>query len=238
MFTLGEILKTDEEKNLESMSNANNYNRWIYRNIKPYLGHKILEIGGGVGNMTRFFLKKKLVVSTDVTKYNINTLSKRYRLNRNFCAIMNDISVSGKELSGFSFDTIVCINVLEHIKDDLSALKNMNKLLEQNGHLILMVPAMRSIYGTVDKSDHHFRRYDKKPTIALVKKAGFSVSKSFFMNIPGFFGWYYHGRIKRLKLHPRGDISAFDRLVPVFEFFEKIFKPPFGLSLIIIAKKR
>jgi ubiquinone/menaquinone biosynthesis C-methylase UbiE len=228
---------TDEEKNLETMSKATNYNSWIYSNISKYLGRRILEIGGGVGSMTRFFTGKKLVVSTDINDYNIKALNYKFSKKKRFVSVKTDISKTVSDLKKFSFDTVVCINVLEHIKDDRQALKNMSSLLDSRGRLVLVLPAFSSLYGSIDRSDRHYRRYDRNPTIRNVEKAGFNVVKSHYMNLPGFFGWYYHGRILKANVHPEGDISLFDKLVPVFGFFEKIFKPPFGLSLIIIAEK-
>jgi SAM-dependent methyltransferase len=226
-----------EEKNLETMSKATNYNRWMFNNLRPYMRRRILEIGGGVGNMTRFFINRKLVVSTDVTAYSIRQLKKRFKRKKGFHALKKDISSTTSGLRKYKFDTVVCINVLEHIKDDRRALRNMHEVLDKHGRLVLLVPAFSSLYGSIDKADSHYRRYDRKPTIRKVRKAGFRIEKSFYMNVPGFFGWYYHNRILKAELHPEGDISLFDRLVPIFAFFEKIFKPPFGLSLIVIAKK-
>lgn len=229
---------TDEEKNLATMAKAANYNKWIFGNLAPYMGQRILEIGGGIGNMTRLFINKKLVVSTDITDHNIQKLEARFRKKKNFFAVKTDISKTTKDLKKFSFDTVVCINVLEHIKSDHRALKNMHSLLGKDGRLLLMLPAFSSLYGTIDRSDCHYRRYDKKHALKKINKAGFRIIKSFYMNLPGFFGWYYHGKILKTKLHPEGDISLFDRLVPVFSFLEMIIRPPFGLSLIVIAKKK
>lgn len=230
---------SDEEKNLEMMSNATNYNRWLFRNLRKYVGKRVLEIGGGIGNMTQFMITRQLVVSTDVTDYNISKLKFRFKNKKNFFAVKTDISrISAlKELTKFSFDTVVCINVLEHIKDDVEALKNMRSLLDRKGCLVLLVPAFSALYGTIDLADHHYRRYDKKTAIKKIKKAGFKIIKVYYMNVPGFFGWFYHGRILKKRVHLESDISLFDWLVPLFAFFEKLFRPPFGLSLIIIAEK-
>jgi ubiquinone/menaquinone biosynthesis C-methylase UbiE len=198
---------TAEEKNLATMSKATNYNKWLFQNISPYVGKRVLEIGSGVGSMTRFFISRKLVVSTDVTEYNIKKLKDCFKGKKNFSAIKTDISRTTKELENFKFDTVICINVLEHIKDDAAALRNMYSVLSKEGRLLLLVPAFSALYGTIDRADCHYRRYDKRPTINKVEKAGFNVSNVFYMNLPGFFGWYYHGKLVKAKLHPEGDIS-------------------------------
>jgi len=230
--------KSHEEKNLETMSKATNYNRWMFSNLSRYIGKNVLEIGGGIGNMTRLLLPgRKLVVSTDITGYNLRILKSRFKNRRSFFAVNTDISKDTAHLRRFSFDTVVCINVLEHIEKDVAALKNMNSLLNKGGKLVLLVPAFSALYGTIDKADGHHRRYDKKKTIKKVEAAGFEVMKCFYMNLPGFFGWFYHGRVLKAGLHPEGDISLFDKLVPIFSFFERILHPPFGLSLVVIARK-
>ena len=119
-----------EKKNLETMSKATNYNKWIFNNIKPYIGKEILEIGGGIGNMTRFFINQKLVVSTDIAEYNINKLKTNFKSRKNFFPVKTDISQTTSAQKKFSFDTIICINVLEHIKNDFAALRNMNSILK------------------------------------------------------------------------------------------------------------
>ncbi|MBW2967016.1 class I SAM-dependent methyltransferase [Candidatus Woesearchaeota archaeon] len=229
-----------EEKNLAIAGSAKNYNNWMFSNLSRFIGKQVLEIGGGIGSMTQFLVKGRTVVSTDITDYNIRKLNARFRKQRikgKFFAINTDISRTVSDVNRFRFDTVVCINVLEHIKNDRAALKNMHTVLDKGGRLVLLVPAFSRLYGTIDKSDSHYRRYDRKETVNQVRNAGFRIKNVFFMNMIGFFGWYYHGRILKAELHPSGDISLFDKLVPVFSFFEKIIKPPFGLSLIIIAEK-
>ena len=225
------------QKNLQLMGSAGNYNRWIHRTISPYIGSDILEIGCGVGAMTGFFINKRLVVGTDISMKNIRKIRKRFGRRSNFSVFNHDISKGMGPLRRFTFDTVLCINVLEHIKDDIAALSNSGKLLSRKGRLVLFLPAFQLLYGSVDRADRHYRRYDRKSISKKLKKAGFSIEKMFFMNLPGFFGWYYHSRILKASLHPKRDISLFDRLVPVFSFFENIIRPPFGLSLVVVAKK-
>ncbi|MFH1332864.1 MAG: class I SAM-dependent methyltransferase [archaeon] len=227
---------TSEEMNLETMSKASNYNKWIFDNIKGYLGKSVLEIGGGIGNMTSFFVDRSSIVSTDITSYNVDKLKDRFE-SKAFSAVKTDISKGVSDLAGFSFDTVVCINVLEHIENDSVALRNMSSVLNIGGKLVLLVPAFNFLYGTIDKSDNHYRRYDRSSICRLVGSSGFKVAHCAYMNVPGFFGWYYHGKILKKDTHPSGDISLFDRLVPAFSFVERILKPPFGLSLIVIADK-
>jgi len=226
-----------DQKNLEIMATAENYNKWIYNNIKGYLGKRILEVGCGIGNMTKFFLNRSLIVGTDINKEHLKSINHKFKNYKNFKALNLNIEKESGDLKKYKFDTVICINVLEHIKEDIQALKNMNNVLVEKGKLILFVPALQNIYGTIDESDHHYRRYNKKALIRKIKKAGFSIKKIYYMNFVSIFGWYYHGRILKRKTHPSSHISIFNKFINLISFFEKIVRPPVGLSLIAICKK-
>ena len=135
------------------------------------------------------------------------------------------------------FDSVVCINVLEHIEKDQKALQNMYSSLGKNGTLILMVSAFKRLYGSIDIADKHLRRYDKKEIKEKVVNAGFRIKKIFYMNFVGLLGWWYHSKLLKLKIHNKTDISRFDKVCLFFEFMENIIKPPIGLSLVIVAEK-
>ncbi|MCK5260227.1 MAG: class I SAM-dependent methyltransferase [Candidatus Omnitrophica bacterium] len=227
---------TAEEENLKIMKNVDNYNKWIYDNIKKHLGKNILEVGGGMGAMTGFLIRDRAVVSTDVSKKHIETLKKRFS-GKGYKAQLIDLSETTDSIEGHGFDTAVCINVLEHIGDDMNCLKNMYKLLNDNGKIVLVLPAFPFAFGTIDKSDNHYRRYDKK-IIPKLEKIGFKIIKSKYMNLPGLIGWIWHGKILKLQVHKQGDLSLFDKLVPLFAFCERVVPFLPGLSLIVIAEKK
>jgi ubiquinone/menaquinone biosynthesis C-methylase UbiE len=226
-----------ENKNLELMSGADNYNRWIYNNLKDDLGERIVEIGSGIGNMTSFLLGRELVVGTEISSPNIRKLKKKFSKQKNFKIKNYNIENEFTELKKHRPDTVLCINVLEHIKDDSKALKNMYRVLEKKGKLLLLVPASKLIYGTVDKADGHYRRYNKKELRMKLKDANFKILKERYMNLPGMIGWFYHGKILKIKIHKKNDLSLFNKLAPIFEFIEKRIPPPAGLSLIMVCKK-
>lgn len=227
----------DEVKNLKLMSKLDKYNNWIYDNVKEFLGERILEVGGGVGNFTEFILKKQLIISTDINEKHIITLNNKFKANKNFQAILIDVSKDISKIKEYKFDTAISINVLEHIKDDMYALKNMHKLLNKNGKMVLVLPAFQFAFGTIDKSDNHYRRYNKN-IIPKIEKIGFKIIKNRYMNLPGLVGWIWHGKILKLKIHKEGDLIIFNKLIPLFSFFEKIFPFLPGLSLIIIGEKK
>jgi len=227
----------NEKENLQIMKSANNYNRWIYDNIKEHVGKIILEIGSGMGAMTTFF-ENKTLVGLDVDSKAVKALNKKYNNNPDMVFFNIDLSKTLGHLSPESFDTALCINVLEHVLDDQAMLNNIHAVLKRKGKLVLMVPAFPLIYGSIDKADNHYRRYTKKDLQKKLGEANFNIEHSTYMNTPGFFGWVYHGKILKLDTHNPKDIGLFDKLAPTFQKIESIIPPMFGLSIITITQKK
>lgn len=220
------------------LSKIINYHKWIYEVIEPYLGNRILDVGCAIGNITCFFLNRELVVGLDPSENFVQTIKSKFSSYKNFQAIQADISNEETvNLKKKKFDTVTCLNVLEHIGDDVRALRNIHKILDNKGRLVLLVPAFKCLYGTVDKTDQHYRRYTKQELRLKLKKSGFIVEKQFYMNVLGIPGWYLNGKILKKPLVSHKSLAFYDRLVPVLAWFERKFKPPIGLSLITVCKK-
>ena len=228
------------EDTLYRMRLMKNNNKWVFKQIKPYLGNNILEIGSGIGNISKFLahLTKNLIL-TDINGSYLEYLQHRFIGNPKVRIISHDIlSIDLSHILPSKIDTVVCINVLEHIKDDDKALENIYKILYKNGRLILMVPAMKILYGSVDEKVGHFRRYEKGE---LVKKLGyknFAVEKIYYHNFISAIGWFVTGRILRKKLISSFQVKLLDKFIPFFAELEKRVKIPFGLSLMVICKKK
>ena len=134
-------------------------------------------------------------------------------------------------------DTVFCLNVLEHIRDDKLALKNIFEVLEKNGRFCFLVPAFSWLYGSLDRQLGHRRRYSKKELIKKLKKIGFRIEKCEYFNFFGFFGWFLISRLFFKQSYVTEEIGFFNRLVPFFRFIEKKIKIPFGQSIFCIAYK-
>jgi 2-polyprenyl-3-methyl-5-hydroxy-6-metoxy-1,4-benzoquinol methylase len=231
-----EIQNTGRET-LERMASVDRYNAWIYKVIKPWLGLRILEVGCGIGNMTRYFLKNsRQVVALDVLPESVACVRQQYSL----LALEGDIcddSVVEKLHAEYDFDTVVCLNVLEHIPDDGKALKNMFRLLKLGGHLVLYVPAGNYLYGTLDEALGHYRRYNRQQFHDVVSGQGYKIEKIFYMNVAGIFGWYLNSKILKRRILSEKMLSLFNLLTPLFTLVECVIKPPFGQSLVCIAGK-
>lgn len=233
-----EVIKAQEDNSLTV-----NYNRWIFDNIKAYVGNRVIDIGAGKGNFLGFLSERDLVLATDILDVFIDDLRKLYADYRNIHILKYDIQDEEfiQIANKFDIDTVICNNVLEHAHDDLKALHNMRKMFNRSGNLILVLPAFGFLYSRWDKSIGHFRRYDFKDIENKLIKAKFTIRANFYMNIIGFFGWFLNGRV--LKNTPKTGCLIeeqavfFDRyIVKALRKIERVFPPPFGLSLIVIAE--
>jgi SAM-dependent methyltransferase len=136
------------------------------------------------------------------------------------------------------FETIVLLNALEHLPDDDKALAQIREGLEPGGHVVLFVPAFEVLYGQLDRRIGHHRRYRRAELVAQVERAGFEVAVARYVNLPGFFSWLVAGRVRRSLPSPRLVRSSDRFLVPMVRAMETIAAPPFGQSLLVIARRR
>ncbi|MCX5750219.1 MAG: class I SAM-dependent methyltransferase [Candidatus Saganbacteria bacterium] len=231
----------DSQSWLPYMEKTTNYNNWIFDLFKSYLGSVVLEVGSGVGTFTKYLLTRSQVLSLELTHEEVTLLRKQVGDKAGLSFFEGDICASAtvQKLKGYNVDTVVCLNVLEHIKDDLLALKNMHTLLKKGGHLILYVPALEFLYGSLDKNLDHYRRYDKKKLLKLIKEAGFVVKEARFINILGAFTWFLYSRILKRKKVAEKRLLFYDKMfIPILRFFESLIYPPFGQSLFVVAVKQ
>ncbi|HCB23043.1 hypothetical protein A3H81_04930 [Candidatus Daviesbacteria bacterium RIFCSPLOWO2_02_FULL_38_18] len=214
------------------MSQAVWYNQWTVKKFESFLTGDILEVGCGIGNFTNFLKKYGNVWSIDI---NENYL-KQF-MDTDIKIGLGDIEKGEYFFKNKKFDTIVCLNVLEHIKDDKRALQNMLLLLKTGGHLILLVPAYDFLFGEIDKSIGHFRRYDKNKLKSLLKDMGFKIIKSRVINFLGGVGWFLSSKLFSESKINESKIKVFNFIAPFFLSLENLIEPPLGTSILIIARK-
>ncbi len=228
---------------LDAIQESHNYNRWIYDQFAGYLKNTdtLLDIGSGTGNLIGLWADHPVreILAADVDTAMLASLNKRFRDLPHFTSLELDIAQAGQlsRLSGKHIDVITCINVLEHIEDDLKALTHMHRLLPDGGRLFLMVPALDWLYGSLDKIHGHWRRYSRNQLAALLKKAGFAVRKLFYFNFFGIITWFTGTRILKKKTFDMRTLKSLDRIVPWLNRLERRWKPGIGQSLIAICEK-
>src|SRR6266581_4058076 len=146
---------------LERMAAAPRYNRWMFDRLRPWVGRRVLEIGAGIGNMSAFLVDRERVVLTDTERYYLDRLRQRFAGRPHVSVAELRLPAVSPGLGAERLDTVVCLNVLEHIEDDRASLRAMHDLLRPGGRLVLLVPSLRVLYGTLDD--------------ALVRSAGAAV---------------------------------------------------------------
>jgi len=223
---------------LETMIHAKNYRNWMYDRLEPFIGQRVLEVGAGIGNFTELLLDRSLVVPTDKSEACVAYLKRRLNSPKVSPAQLDLENPEASALGKWSFDTVVCLNVLEHVKDDARALSYMSQMLVTGGRLVLLVPAFEFLYGSIDRAIDHHRRYTRKNLLPKMLQARFEIKTAFYMNVIGMAGWFWNNRIRRIGEEDAAQIMLFDRFVaPWAERIERAVPPPFGLSLIAIGQK-
>ncbi len=212
-------------------------NAWMFHEILPYIGQRVLEVGSGIGTFSRELSTRDLLVCLDIEASYIVELSTLFRLLPNVrCLSLDASSPEILTLRTYRFDTVICLNVLEHIRDDLLTLRHFSRLLTPKGRLILLVPAHGCLYGSLDKAISHFRRYSQSEIMSKLSETGFRVKRLFAVNLLGIPGWFLNGRILKRTLLPVWQLGIYERLVPAFRVVEALLGKRFGLSWIAIAE--
>jgi glycosyltransferase involved in cell wall biosynthesis len=224
---------------LARMGRLEPYNKWLADRFRSALGARVLEIGAGFGNMTRQFADRDLIVASDLDPVALEYLRGTFRDEPSVRIASYRFPLreaERDELRALNIDTVVCLNVLEHIENDVATLADMHAVLPAGGRLVLVVPALARLYGTLDEHLHHFRRYEKAELEGKVRDAGFTLEDSRFLNRPGILGWYLNGKILRRRVLPAGQLAAFRLMLPLLRREEK-HPPSTGMSLLAIARK-
>ncbi|PCI98990.1 MAG: methyltransferase type 12 [Flavobacteriales bacterium] len=238
-FSFKEV-DVEGHETLDAISDADNFNEWMYDTISPYCSGKILEIGSGIGNISRYFLEnKRNITLSDIRDEYCNKL--RANFNEHNPEVVNvniadaDFDTKYSHLIG-QFDTVFSLNVVEHIEDDLLAIKNIKKLLRKGGIIITLVPAWNTLYNEFDKSLEHYRRYNASSLNTLLKNE-YEIVHTQYFNLMGIFGWILTGSIMKKKTIPKGQMGLYNKLVPIFKIIDKIVFHKIGLSVISIGRK-
>ncbi len=219
---------------LENMSQAEFYNKWTFDKFKDYVRGDILEVGCGIGNFTLTLSKYGKITAIDIDQSLVENLKKdkSYSINAGY----GDIEKNDYFFQKKTFDTIICLNVLEHVQNDTKALGNMFKLLKKGGYLILLVPLYNFLFGEIDKSIGHFRRYNPKELVKRVQDLGYDIVSYRKLNLIGLIGWFITGKILKNKQITGYKIKLFNLVSPVL-YLENLIEPPIGTSILIVAKR-
>ncbi len=220
------------------MRHAKNYFEWQSRLVEPHVGRRVLEIGCGLGNFTQHLLDRELVVGLDVEPACVEAWQTAFAGRPNLVGMhLDGSSEAFRELKRYEPDTVVCLNVLEHIEDDLETLRNMHAVLPPGGRALLIVPAFAGLYGPIDRNLGHYRRYSRRGFRELAAAAGFE-ARLRYLNTVGFVGWWVNAKVFQKTEQSESQIRFFDQvIVPVMSRVEGMVPPPFGQSLFAVLRR-
>jgi len=226
-----------QRETLDDLNEAVNYNHWIYQNTEPHLGKRVLEVGCGTGNITGFLAQGRKVLAVDIHAGYLTEAQKRWGKHKSVQFQKFNLEKGLRAFKTFRPDTIISVNVLEHIETDQAFLKESLKLLPEGGRILIFVPAFQWLFGSMDASYGHHRRYSKKSLNEKLKKAGFEVQNSRYLNLLGILGWWLNGKILKRKIIPKGQMLLYDRILRFVVPVERFLPKPIGLSLLSVGVK-
>jgi len=231
-----DIYKHEGPDILDALSGAIRFNRWMADVIAPYLGTRVLELGAGMGNLSRLLSpRRRRYVATDIDGEHLARLRFRLQHRPNLETAICDLT-RPEHFQPFhsQMDTVVCLNVLEHVEDDLQGLRNIRSALGEGGRAIVLVPQGQNVYGTLDEALGHYRRYSKGELESKFRECGFRLENILEFNRATYLGWFICGRILHARSFSRLGLTAFDRMVPLWRRIDgKLPWPP--TSLIALA---
>ncbi|MHB8642619.1 MAG: class I SAM-dependent methyltransferase [Gaiellaceae bacterium] len=215
---------------LGRMESAERYNGWLFERARPHVGRAALDVGAGIGTFTSFLAQTAdTVVAAEPDVAEASLLRGRFSGAPNVTVVNGTVA----DVDG-AFDSALCFNVLEHVRDHVGALRDVHARLRPGGKLCVLVPAHPALFGAVDRAVSHERRYDRRTLGSALGSAGFDVAELRHVNPVGALGWLVSSKLLRRSEIPAGPLALYDRFVPVFRALDAL-RLPFGLSLWAVA---
>ncbi len=217
---------------------APNYNAWLGRKLRVHLGRRVLEVGAGIGTITREILPgRELVIALEAEEAYANQLRDTFKDEPRVRTLHATVEVT--DWSGLArerLDSILLSNVLEHIEDDNAAMRDFRTALPTGGIIVVFVPALPVLYGSLDEAVGHHRRYMPRSLRSVIEGNGFCVQRIEWMNLLGIPGWLVNGRLLHRRVIPAGQLRVYDWIAPLLARGESMFRLPLGMSLLAVAR--
>ena len=224
---------------LEIIEEARRYADHVFGLFQPYIGRRVLEVGAGIGTMSRKLLNTAdLVIGIEPNPNCLARLQAAMQSEPRFTLLschLEDCDFG--DLRRQELDTVYCVNVLEHILDDVAALKSFRDVIVPGGHVLIYVPAVQAAYGPLDAELGHHRRYSKRTLTSAFADAGLELSMLKYANPIGLIGWMYNSHITKARHHSLDQVRLFERLVAPWALpLERLIPPPIGSSLVAVGR--
>jgi glycosyltransferase involved in cell wall biosynthesis len=224
---------------LNNLTGTPQYLSWVARKLRPHVGDEVLEVGAGIGNISgRLMGRRVLYVAAEKDPLHLHALRNRFLRTPNVVVQRIDPELP-QDLAGLAncFDTVLCLNVLEYLDDAGYAVSLLRATLKPGGTLVVLVPHCPSLFGTLDESLGHKRRYSSRDARQMLESEGFTVETTYNFNKAGTPPWLAYSRLFGSKIINKPVLKIFDKTVWVWRRLDALMPWP-GLSLIIVARKR
>jgi 2-polyprenyl-3-methyl-5-hydroxy-6-metoxy-1,4-benzoquinol methylase len=240
-YTDRRLTQTGEQyaaDDLETMREAKRYAAHLFQLFRPYIGARVLEVGCGIGTMSRRLTEvADVVLGIEPNAHCAGLVREEMRDEPKFS--LQTCHLEECDLAALTaqrFDTVFCINVLEHIDDDLGALRTFGRVLAPGGRVLIWVPAVQAAYGPLDAELGHHRRYSKASLGRVFTDAGLELQTLRYSNPIGLVGWMFNSHVLKTKAHSLSQVRVFDSLIAPWALpLERLVPPPIGLSLIAVG---
>jgi SAM-dependent methyltransferase len=224
---------------LDVLSRCHRYSTWLYDLVEPYIGNTVVEAGAGVGTLSSRVVERssaRRIVLTDADRSRVDELGWRFDGDaRVSVCVWRLPEICPQDVRGA--DTFVLWNVLEHVEDDVAALRQMAFALAPGGKVVVVSPSGRDLYGPLDRAMGHFRRYARRELAAKARSAGLTPLLEKRVNLVGGIGWLLSARFSGASVLSRRGSRLFDLLVPAIRLWEDRVSVPWGLSVLFVAEK-
>lgn len=194
----------------EALRHSGNYKQWIWDQFGSVLNasESILEVGSGVGQFTTIIHDNSPAATITAlepsTSFFVELTEKLPNIER--------INQYSEALIGSRvFDTIININVLEHIENDTEEIKNWHSLLNSGGKACVLVPALNEIYAPIDNLMGHYRRYTKQELASKFEAAGFRIERISYFNFIGYWLWLLNFKLLKNTTFSAAKVTFNDR---------------------------
>jgi SAM-dependent methyltransferase len=229
-------------RELESMAFAVNYHRWILQMLRPFLGERLVEVGAGTGSFSELLLETNpeslTMLEPSANMYpvlvrRLQAVDKR-RVGRPLQSTLGDAANQIRERP----NSILYVNVLEHIEDDEAELAAAYSLLAPGGRVLIFVPANPWLMSPMDRQMGHYRRYKRSELLRKCRSAGFDISFSANFDILGIVPWWLKYCLMRSKRMESGLVWLYDRgVLPIAKILEAVISPPIGKNVVVVGEK-
>ena len=240
---MGEDALAYAGRDLESMSFARNYHRWILDLFAPHLGRRLVEVGAGTGSFSELLIERApeslALVEPSAMFGRLRERAAGWRT-RTRVRLYNDTfaGAAARLAEGGRPDSIIYVNVLEHVEDDEAELRLVRDTLAEGGRLFLFVPAFAWLYGSFDRQVGHRRRYTRRGLARACERAGLRVVRSVYFDAAGVLPWWVKYRLLRSEEMEPAAVRFYDRFcVPALRRVEAVVPPPLGKNVLLVAEK-